>query len=100
MDTYAADVAQLAAHLDLRNAIHVGHASGGGEVARYVARHGQPQDRVAKAVLIEAVPPMMVKSDKNPGGLPLEVLDGFPKSTHRESRAVLPRSHRWSVLGV
>jgi non-heme chloroperoxidase len=72
MDTYAADVAQLAAHLDLRNAIHVGHSTGGGEVARYVARHGQPQGRVAKAVLIGAVPPIMVKSDKNPGGLPLQ----------------------------
>jgi len=75
MDTYAEDVAELAASLDLRNAVHVGHSTGGGEVARYVARHGQ--DRVAKAVLIGAVPPIMVKSDKNPGGLPLEVFDGF-----------------------
>jgi non-heme chloroperoxidase len=75
MDTYAADVAELAAHLDLRNAIHVGHSTGGGEVARYVARHGA--GRVAKAVLIGAVPPVMVKSDKNPGGLPMEVFDGF-----------------------
>ena len=75
MDTYAADVAQLAAHLDLRDAIHVGHSTGGGEVARYVARHGK--GRVAKAVLIGAVPPIMVKSDKNPGGLPIEVFDGF-----------------------
>jgi len=75
MDTYAADVAQLAAHLDLRNAIHVGHSTGGGEVARYVARHGQ--GRVAKAVLIGAVPPIMVKTAKNPGGLPIEVFDGF-----------------------
>jgi non-heme chloroperoxidase len=75
MDTYAADMAQLAAHLDLRNAIHVGHSTGGGEVARYVARHGA--GRVAKAVLIGAVPPIMVKSDKNPGGLPIEVFDGF-----------------------
>jgi non-heme chloroperoxidase len=75
MDTYAEDVAQLAAGLDLRNAVHVGHSTGGGEVARYVARHGQ--DRVAKAVLIGAVPPIMVKSDTNPGGLPLEVFDGF-----------------------
>lgn len=76
MDTYAADVAELAAHLDLKNAIHVGHSTGGGEVARYVARHGG-NGRVAKAVLIGAVPPVMVKSDKNPGGLPLEVFDGF-----------------------
>ena len=75
MDTYAADVAQLAAHLDLRNAIHIGHSTGGGEVARYVARHGT--GRVAKAVLIGAVPPIMVKSPKNPGGLPIEVFDGF-----------------------
>jgi len=75
MDTYAADVAELAAHLDLRNAVHIGHSTGGGEVARYVARHGA--GRVAKAVLIGAVPPIMVKSDKNPGGLPIEVFDGF-----------------------
>jgi non-heme chloroperoxidase len=75
MDTYAADVAALAAHLDLRNAVHIGHSTGGGEVARYVAKHGA--GRVAKAVLIGAVPPVMVKSDKNPGGLPLEVFDGF-----------------------
>jgi non-heme chloroperoxidase len=75
MDTYAADVAELAVHLDLRNAIHIGHSTGGGEVARYVARHGA--GRVAKAVLIGAVPPIMVKSDKNPGGTPIEVFDGF-----------------------
>ena len=75
MDTYAADVAELAAALDLRNAVHIGHSTGGGEVARYVARHGQ--GRVAKAVLISAVPPIMVQSDKNPGGLPIEVFDGF-----------------------
>src|SRR6266850_1461564 len=75
MDTYAADVAQLAAHLNLRDAIHVGHSTGGGEVTRYVARHGGA--RVAKAVLVGAVPPIMVKSAKNPGGLPIEVFDGF-----------------------
>jgi non-heme chloroperoxidase len=75
MDTYAADMAQLAAHLDLRDAIHVGHSTGGGEVARYVARHGA--GRVAKAVLIGAVPPIMVKTPANPGGLPIEVFDGF-----------------------
>ncbi len=75
MDTYASDVAELAAALDLRDAVHVGHSTGGGEVARYVARHGK--GRVAKAVLIAAVPPVMVKSDKNPGGLPIEVFDGF-----------------------
>jgi len=75
MDTYAADVAELVATLDLKNAIHVGHSTGGGEVARYVAR--AERGRVAKAVLIGAVPPIMVKSDKNPGGLPIEVFDGF-----------------------
>jgi len=75
MDTYAADVAQLAAHLNLRDAIHVGHSTGGGEVARYVARHGK--GRVAKAVLIGAVPPVMLKSAKNPGGTPMEVFDDF-----------------------
>ncbi|MGK9236087.1 alpha/beta hydrolase [Inquilinus limosus] len=79
MDTYAADVAELAAHLDLRNAVHIGHSTGGGEVARYVARHGG-NGRVAKAVLIGAVPPVMVKSEKNPGGLPIEVFDGFRKA--------------------
>jgi len=75
MDTYAADVAELTAHLDLKDAIHVGHSTGGGEVARYVAQHGK--GRVAKAVLISAVPPIMVKSHANPGGLPIEVFDGF-----------------------
>jgi non-heme chloroperoxidase len=75
MDTYASDLAQLATHLDLRDAIHVGHSTGGGEVARYVARHGK--GRVAKAVLVGAVPPIMVKSEKNPGGTPIEVFDGF-----------------------
>ncbi|PTM92709.1 alpha/beta fold hydrolase [Mycoplana dimorpha] len=76
MDTYAADVAELANHIHLSNAIHVGHSTGGGEVARYVARHGG-NGRVAKAVLMGAVPPIMLKSEENPGGLPLEVFDGF-----------------------
>jgi non-heme chloroperoxidase len=75
MDTYAADVAELAAALDLRDAVHVGHSTGGGEVTRYVARHGK--GRVAKAALIGAVPPVMVKSDRNPGGTPIEVFDGL-----------------------
>ena len=75
MDTYASDVATLVSALDLRNAIHIGHSTGGGEVARYVA--GAQPGRVAKAVLIGAVPPIMVKSEKNPGGLPIEVFDGF-----------------------
>jgi non-heme chloroperoxidase len=76
MDTYAADSAALIEHLDLTNAIHVGHSTGGGEVARYVARYGG-DGRVAKAALISAIPPVMVKSDKNPGGTPIEVFDGF-----------------------
>lgn len=76
MDTYAADVAELAAHLDLKNAIHVGHSTGGGEVARYVAQYGGG-GRVAKAVLMGAVPPIMLKTENNPGGLPIEVFDGF-----------------------
>ncbi|WP_375287901.1 alpha/beta fold hydrolase [Sphingomonas sp.] len=75
MDTYAADVAALTDHLDLKGAIHIGHSTGGGEVAHYVAR-AKP-GRVAKAVLIGAVPPVMVKSEANPGGLPIEVFDGF-----------------------
>ena len=77
MDNYAADVAELASALDLRNAIHIGHSTGGGEVARYVARHGK--GRVARAVLVSAVPPIMVKSDKNPGGTPIEVFDDLRK---------------------
>ena len=75
MDTYAADMAELADALDLRDAIHVGHSTGGGEVARYVARYGQ--GRVAKAVLIGAVPPIMLKTPANPGGLPIKVFDGL-----------------------
>lgn len=75
MDTYAADVAELADALDLKDAVHIGHSTGGGEVARYVAR--AKKGRVAKAVLVSAVPPIMLKTEKNPGGLPLEVFDGF-----------------------
>ena len=73
MDHYADDLAALTAHLDLRDAVHVGHSTGGGEVVRYVARHGE--GRVAKAVLISAVPPLMVRTDANPGGLPKSVFD-------------------------
>jgi non-heme chloroperoxidase len=75
MDHYAADVATVVEHLDLRNAIHIGHSTGGGEATRFVARHGK--GRVAKLVLIGAVPPLMVKTPANPGGLPLEVFDGL-----------------------
>ena len=77
MDHYAADAAAVVEHLDLRNAIHVGHSTGGGQAARYVARHGK--DRVAKLVLISAVPPLMLKTEANPGGLPIEVFDGLRK---------------------
>ena len=73
MDTYADDLAQLVQKLDLKNAIHVGHSTGGGEVARYIGRYGTK--RVAKAVLIGAVPPLMLKTEKNPGGLPMKVFD-------------------------
>ena len=84
MDTYAADMAELAAALDLRDAVHIGHSTGGGEVTRYVARHGK--GRVAKAVLMSAVPPIMVKTPANPGGIPIEVFDGLRKSL-AENRA-------------
>jgi non-heme chloroperoxidase len=79
MDHYADDLATLTAHLDLENAIHVGHSTGGGEVAHYLGRHGE--GRVAKAVLISAVPPIMVKTPNNPGGLPKDVFDGFQSQT-------------------
>ncbi|MGA7359908.1 MAG: alpha/beta hydrolase [Candidatus Sulfotelmatobacter sp.] len=75
MDTYADDLATLVEKLDLRDAIHVGHSTGGGEVARYIGRHGT--GRIAKAVLIGAVPPLMLKTAANPGGLPMEAFDGI-----------------------
>jgi non-heme chloroperoxidase len=75
MDHYADDLAALTAHLGLKGAVHVGHSTGGGEVAHYLGRHGE--SRVAKAVLISAVPPLMVKTPANPGGLPKEVFDGL-----------------------
>jgi non-heme chloroperoxidase len=75
MDHYADDLAALTAHLNLKQAVHVGHSTGGGEVVRYIARHGDT--RVAKAVLISAVPPIMVKTPENPGGLPKAVFDGL-----------------------
>lgn len=84
MDTYSDDLAALTTALDLNDAIHIGHSTGGGEVARYLGRHGT--SRVAKAVLIGAVPPLMVKTDTNPDGLPIEVFDGF-RSAYSQDRA-------------
>jgi non-heme chloroperoxidase len=75
MDTYADDLAELTAKLDLKDAIRIGHSTGGGEIARYIGRHGT--DRVAKAVLIDAVPPPLVKTEANPGDLPIEVFDSL-----------------------
>ncbi len=77
MDHYAADAFAVVENLDLKDAVHIGHSTGGGEVARYVAKHGQKAGRVAKAVLVSAVPPLMLKTEANPEGLPIEVFDGF-----------------------
>ncbi|MBI1170950.1 alpha/beta fold hydrolase [bacterium] len=79
MDHYAADAFAVVEHLDLKKAVHIGHSTGGGEVTRYVARHGEPSGRVAKAVLVSAVPPIMLATKAYPGGLPIEVFDGFRK---------------------
>jgi non-heme chloroperoxidase len=92
MDTYADDLAELVQQLDLKNVIHVGHSTGGGEVARYVARHGTK--RVAKAVLIASVPPIMLKTAANPGGLPISVFDGLRASV------VADRSQFWKELSM
>jgi non-heme chloroperoxidase len=86
MDHYAADAWAVVEHLDLRNAVHIGHSTSGGEVARYVAEFGEPRGRVAKAVLVSAVPPLMLKTEKNPGGTPIEVFDGYRKGL-AENRA-------------
>ena len=86
MDHYAADAWAVVEHLNLKNAVHIGHSTGGGEVARYVANYGQPNGRVAKAVLVSAVPPLMLKTAANPGGTPIEVFDGFRKAL-AENRA-------------
>lgn len=77
MDHYASDIAAVVEHLNVVNAVHVGHSTGGGEVARYVARYGQPQSRVSKAILISSVPPLMVKTATNPKGTPIEVFNVF-----------------------
>ena len=92
LDTYADDLAALTETLDLTNAIHVGHSTGGGEVARYIGRHGT--GRVAKAVLIGAIPPLMVKTAANPGGLPIEVFDGLRKGVQAD------RSQFWKDLSL
>ena len=86
MDHYAADAFALVETLDLRHAVHIGHSTGGGEVARYVARHGEPTGRVAKAILVSAVTPLMLKTPSNPEGLPLDVLGGLRKGL-AENRA-------------
>lgn len=77
IDHYAADASAVAEHLNLKNAVHIGHSTGGGEVARYVAKFGEPQGRVAKAVLVSAITPIMLKTASNPGGLPIDVFDGI-----------------------
>jgi non-heme chloroperoxidase len=92
MDTYADDLAELVQKLDLKNAIHVGHSTGGGEVARYIGRHGTA--RVAKAVLIGAVPPLMLKTAANPGGLPIDVFDGLRANVQSD------RSKFWKDLSM
>ena len=92
MDTYADDLATLVEALDLTNAIHVGHSTGGGEVARYIGRHGT--GRVSKAVLIGAIPPLMLKTPANPGGTPMEVFDGI------RANVVADRSKFWKDLSM
>jgi non-heme chloroperoxidase len=92
LDTYADDLAALAEALDLKDAVHVGHSTGGGEVVRYIARHGTR--RVAKAVLIGAIPPLMLKTEANPGGLPIEVFDQL------RANVVADRSQFWKDLSM
>ena len=92
MDTYADDLAELVKVLDLRDAVHVGHSTGGGEVARFIGRHGT--SRVAKAVLIGAVPPLMLKTKNNPLGTPIEVFDQLRASVHAD------RSQFWKDLSL
>jgi non-heme chloroperoxidase len=97
MDHYADDLAVLTEHLNLKNAVHVGHSTGGGEVVHYLARHGE--SRVARAVLISAVPPIMLKTPANPGGLPKDVFDGFQAQV-ANNRAQFYRDAGGPVLRV
>ena len=90
MDHYAADAFAVVEALDLRNVVHIGHSTGGGEVARYVARHGEPSGRVARAILVGAIPPLMLRTDSNPEGLPMETFDGIRKAL-ADNRAQLYR---------
>src|SRR5437868_12760552 len=92
MDHYADDLAELVTKLDLKNAIHVGHSTGGGEVARYIARHGTK--RVAKAVIVDGIPPLMLKTASNPGGLPIEVFDQL------RAGVLADRSQFWKDLSL
>ncbi len=96
MDHYADDLAAVVQHLDLHDAIHVGHSTGGGELTRYLARHGL--DRAAKAVLISSVPPLMVQTEANPGGLPKSVFDDLQAAVGGQPLGVLPRPAVRSVL--
>jgi non-heme chloroperoxidase len=92
LDTYADDLADLVAALDLKDAIHIGHSTGGGEVTRYIGRHGT--ERVAKAVLISAIPPLMLKTETNPGGLPMDVFDTMRSNVQAD------RSQLWKELAL
>ena len=92
LDTYADDLAELVGYLELEDAVHIGHSTGGGEVARYIGRHGT--DRVAKAVLVGAIPPLMLKTEANPGGLPIEVFDGI------RAGVAADRSQFWKDLSM
>ncbi len=89
MDHYAADASAVVEHLNLKNAIHIGHSTGGGEVARYVARYGEPQGRVAKAVLVSSVPPLMLKTAANPDGTADRGVRQLPRGARREPRGIL-----------
>jgi non-heme chloroperoxidase len=97
MDTYADDLNELVSLLDLKDAIHVGHSTGGGEVARYIGRHGTK--RVAKAVLIGAIPPVMIKKPSNPGGTPIEAFDGLRASVQAD-RSQSGRTCPWPSMAI